>query len=221
MFAGHVGAALVIGRAERRINLGVFVFAAVFLDFLLWLLVLLGWESVTIPADFASTHQPQFVFPYSHGLLASAAWSALAGIGTFLVCARLKPARTRAAALVAAAVFSHWLLDALVHVPELPLAGASSLKLGLGLWQTMPLALIIEGAIALAGLYLFVSGSGLSRARKLWLSVLSVVILALTVFGMTVAPPPPSVAAMASTSLISIGLVCALAAWLGRASRVR
>ena len=47
MFAGHVGAAMAIGRAERRVNVGVLIFAAVFLDVVLWLLVLLGWESVT------------------------------------------------------------------------------------------------------------------------------------------------------------------------------
>ena len=43
MFAGHVGAALAIGRAERRVNVGVFIAAALFLDALLWLFVLVGW----------------------------------------------------------------------------------------------------------------------------------------------------------------------------------
>jgi TRAP-type C4-dicarboxylate transport system permease small subunit len=56
MFAGHIGAGLAIGRLERRINVGVFIFAAVLIDFMLWLFVLFGWESVTIPADFAATH---------------------------------------------------------------------------------------------------------------------------------------------------------------------
>jgi hypothetical protein len=70
MFAGHVGAALATGRAEPEINVGIFVFAALLLVVLLWILVLLGWESVTIPADFASTHQAEYVFPWSHGLLA-------------------------------------------------------------------------------------------------------------------------------------------------------
>ena len=55
MFAGHIGAALAIGRAERRINIGVLVFAALLIDFALWLFVLLGWESVVIPADYAQT----------------------------------------------------------------------------------------------------------------------------------------------------------------------
>jgi hypothetical protein len=216
MFAGHVGAAMAIGRVERRISLGVLVFAAVLLDFVLWLFVLLGWEFVTIPDNFNATHQPQFVFPYSHGLLASIGWSALAGIATFLWYPRLEHARVRAAAFVAAAVFSHWLLDALVHAPELPVAGSSSAKLGIGLWQVMPLALAVEAFIALAGLYLFLSGAGLSRAKKFWLAALSMLILVFTVVGMTVAPPPPSVVAMAVSSLGTIMVVCALASWLGR-----
>ncbi len=218
MFAGHVGAALAIGRAGRRINVGVLVFAAVLPDFLLWLFVLLGWETVLIPADFARTHQPEFAFPCSHGLAASIGWSALAGIATFLWHPRLQPAKTRAAALVALAVFSHWLLDALVHAPELPIAGSESMKVGLGLWQTMPLALMLEAVIAIVGLCLFLFGASLSRAAKLWLSVLSLVILAFTVVGMTVAPPPPSVTAMALTSLVTIAVVCALMAWLGKAA---
>lgn len=216
MFAGHVGAALAIGCAERRINVGVFVLAAVLLDFVLWLMVLLGWESVVIPSDFVHTHQPEFDFPYSHGLLAAIGWSALAGAATFFACARLQQAKARAAALVALAVFSHWLLDALVHAPEMPLAGSGSLKLGLGLWDTMPMALLIEAAIALAGLWLFLSGARLKRSAKLGLSVLSLLVLAFTIIGMTVAPPPPSVAAMAWTSLATIAIVWAVMAWFGK-----
>ncbi len=219
MFAGHIGAGLAIGRLERRVNVGVFVFAAVLIDFMLWLFVLLGWESVTIPANYAATHQPDFVFPFSHGLLAVIAWSALAGAAAFLYYPRLEKVRFRAAALVAASVFSHWLLDALVHVPELPVAGADSMKVGLGLWQSMRVALIAESLIAALGLYLFVSGAGMSRAKKLGFTALCLVVLASTVIGMTVAPPPPSVTAMAATSLITIAVVCALAGWLGRRPR--
>ena len=216
MFAGHVGAAMAIGRAERHVNLGALVFAAVLLDFVLWLLVLLGWESVTIPANFNITHQPEFIFPYSHGLLASVGWSVLAGAATFLWYPRLNHAKLRAAALVSAAVFSHWLLDALVHAPELPIAGANSAKVGLWLWQDMPVALAVEAFIAFAGLSLFVSGASLSRAKKLWLSVLSLLIVGFTMGGMTVAPPPPSVVAMAASSLVTIIVVSALAGWLGK-----
>ena len=215
MFAGHVGAALAIGRVERRVNVGALIFATLLLDVALWLFVLLGWESVAIPADFPRTHQAEFQFPYSHGLLASLGWSALAGTATFLWYPHLQQARARAALLVAAAVFSHWLLDALVHAPELPVAGGASTKVGLGLWHVMPAALALEACIAVAGVCLFVSGAGLSRRTKLSLGVLAMVVLSFTVAGMTVAPPPPSAVAMAGSSLAAIIVICAVAGWLG------
>jgi hypothetical protein len=37
--------------------------------------------------------------------------------------------------VVAATVFSHFLLDALVHVAGLPRLGAGSYRVGLGLWH--------------------------------------------------------------------------------------
>lgn len=217
MFAGHIGAALALGRAERRVNIGTFTIAALLLDVALWLFVLLGWESVTIPASFPTTHQPAFIFPYSHGLLAAVVCSALAGAAAFTwYRPLLKTATLRAAALVAVAVFSHWLLDALVHVPELPLMGKGSVKVGLALWQDMPVALTAEAVIVVAGLCLFLSGSSLSRARRLSLTALSLLILGFTVVGMTVAPPPPSVLIMAGISLVTLLVVCALICWLGR-----
>jgi hypothetical protein len=201
------------------VNVGVFIAAALLLDLLLWVLVLLGWESVFIPGNLASTHQPEFAFPYSHGLVASLAWSVIAGAAGFVWSAHLRVARWRAAALIAAAVFSHWLLDALVHQPEMPLAGASSVKVGLGLWQSMPAALAVESAIVVTGLWLFVPGSGLSRGKSLALAALVVLVLVLTVVGMTIAPAPPSALAMAASSVATLVAVCALACWLGRLPR--
>jgi hypothetical protein len=215
MFAGHIGAALAIGRAERSVNVGVFIVAALLLDSLLWLFVLLGWESVTIPADFANTHQAEFAFPYSHGLVASVVWSALAGMVGIVLYSRLQT-RWRAAALVAIAVFSHWVLDALVHRPELPLAGSASHAVGFGLWNNMPLALTVETAIVVVGLFLFVSSTKLARSKSIALVVLCLVVTAFTALGMTMAPAPPSAMAMATSSLGTLALACGLAYWLGR-----
>lgn len=219
MFAGHVGIGLAIGKAERRINAGVFVVAALLLDALLWLFVILGWESVRIPADFATTHQPEFDFPLSHGLLAALIWSALAGVLAAWIHSRLGPAKWRAGILVAAAVFSHWLLDVLVHRPELPLAGTASPKVGLGLWADMPVALSVEAAFVGLGLWLFLAGSGLGKGRSVAAVVLTLLLLAFTVVGMTVAPPPPSALAMAGSSLVTLAVVGALYWWLNSARR--
>jgi hypothetical protein len=219
MFAGHIGAALAIGRAERRVGVGVFAAAALLLDAALWAFVLLGWESVAIPADFAASHQAEFRFPYSHGLAASLGWSLLAGGAAFAAYARLGPARVAAAGLVAAAVFSHWLLDALVHRAELPLAGTGSPSVGLGLWNDMPLAIAAEAAIVAVGLALFVPGAGLSRGRAWVLTAVVVLVMGFTAAGMTLAPPPPSPQAMAATSLVTLIAVCALIGWIARRPR--
>lgn len=219
VFAGHVGAGMAIGSLERRLNVGLFVAAALALDGLLWLFVLAGWEAVEIPADFTVTRQPAFTFPLSHGLLAALAWSALAGFATLRVLARRSPRALRTAWLVAAAVFSHWVLDALVHRPELPVDGSDSMKVGFGLWNAIDAALVIEGLIVVAGLALFVRGTTLSRGATAGLAVLALAVLALTVVGMKAAPPPPSAFAMAASSLLSLFAVCALALWFGRRRR--
>ncbi|MCB9727838.1 MAG: hypothetical protein H6746_05030 [Deltaproteobacteria bacterium] len=219
MFAGHIGAALVVGRAERRINLGALVLAALLLDVLLWFFILVGLESVVIPADFARTHQPAFDFPWSHGLVASLVWSAGAFGAAWIASGADRRLRLRVSGLVAVAVFSHWVLDFLVHAPELPLLGDSSPKLGLGLWQSMPVALAVESALVVLGLVLYLPRAGLSRARSVALAALTLATLGFTIAGMTVAPPPPSPQAMAGSSLVTIALTAALIAWLDRRAR--
>lgn len=219
MFAGHLGAALAIGRAEPRVNVGVLAAAALLLDVILWQLVLIGWESVIIPADFARTHQPVFEFPYSHGLVAAAVWSALAG-GVVLAWQAIRgTASPRSALFVAGAVSSHWVLDAIVHAPQLPLLAGTSHRFGAGLWNNMPVALLLESTLAAAGLWLFLRGAGLPRGRAAGLAALTLLALGSTVLGMTIAPAPPSAHAMAASSLLTIVAVCALAGWLGRSAR--
>lgn len=221
MFAGHIGVALAAARVEPRVNVGMFCAASLLLDALLWLFVLLGWESVAIPADFPRTHQPEFVFPYSHGLIASVAWSVVAGALVVVLHQGRGGATSRPALLIAVVVFSHWLLDALVHRPELPVAGTASHLVGLGLWNDMPVALAVEASLVLVGMALFFLGCGLPRPKKLALAALTLLSLAFTVVGMTVAPPPPSAAAMAGTSLATIVVVCGLMGWLGSGARGR
>jgi hypothetical protein len=218
VFAGHVGVALAASRAEPRVNAGVFVTASLLLDVLLWLFILLGWESVTIPINFRETHQPEFVFPYSHGLLASIVWSVVTAALVFLLYSQRREFRRRACILAAAVVFSHWLLDALVHRAELPLAGQASPFVGVGLWNSMRVALLVEAALMAAGMALFFLANGRSRVKRLAVGALCLLILAFTIAGMTVAPPPPSAAAMAASSLVTIVLVCLLMGWLGSAS---
>ena len=219
MFAGHVGAALALGSGARRVNAGVLIFAALGLDLILWTLVLAGVEHAIVPADFARRRYFVFDFPYSHGLAASLGWSLLAACITGVATRSWQTGRGRAAAIVAAAVFSHWMLDALVHGTELPLLGPGSRLVGLGLWDHLPVELAVEAAIAAIGLVLFLSGSGLSRLRTRGLALIVLTVIAMTVVGMTVAPAPSDMRQPAIVSFVMISVLSALGGWLGADDR--
>lgn len=220
MFAGHIGAALAIGRVDRQVGIGRLIAASLLIDLLLWSFILLGWESVAIPDNYTETHQPLFTFPLSHSLLAALIWSTLAGVVAYLGYSARKGLSLRAALMVFAAALSHWLLDFTVHHPQISLLGDTSFKVGLGLWDNMPIALLFESAILLAGLYLFIFGANISSAKKAGLIALCLFILAFTIIGMTIAPPPPSGTAMATSSIVMILIICMLAEWLGKEREV-
>lgn len=220
MFAGHLAAGLALKKAEPRANLGILFFAALFLDFLLGLFILGGIEQVHTPANFADIHYLMFTFPYSHGLLASLLWSLLA----FLIVQQLwrtKDAQKWPVGLVIAlAVFSHFLLDWLVHAPELPLLGEASPKLGLGLWNHLALALTLETGLVIVGLALYFQAvKPTRRVTQVGLVVLMLLVTSATVAGQAFSntPPPPTGAAL--SWIIQPILLGGVAYWLDRQPR--
>jgi hypothetical protein len=94
-------------------------------------------------------------------------------------------------------VLSHWLLDFLVHRPDLPLTIQGTERFGLGLWNSLPGTLAAELLLYALGVGLYVR---FTRARDRWgtlglwglVGFLLIVYLA-NLFG----PPPPSVGAIA------------------------
>jgi hypothetical protein len=193
------------------LNVGLLVGAALFADLLLWTLVLANVESVLHPHVAGSARYFSFSFPYSHGFVASLLWSAAAGVALWWMVAGGTPFRFRLGLVMALAVFSHFALDFIVHVPDLPIALEDSPKLGLGLWEHMPVALAVELALACAALVLFIRGSYRTPARN-WLAIGIVVLTgALTVAGPYIPGPPPAPAAMAASSLVTLLVVVLLA----------
>ncbi len=210
MFVGHLGAGLAAKRMAPRLSLGVLFLAAMLLDVLLWIFVLLGLEEVHVPANFGEVHYLTFTFPYSHGLIASLSWSA-AAFGVARACGW----NARAGVVVAATVFSHFLLDALVHVAGLPLLGPGSYRLGLGLWRHTGLELAVECVIGGLGWWIYLGSPRPARGGARWgLGGVVTLWALLTVAGGLATTPPPSARAMAATSLAAIGLQSALALWL-------
>jgi hypothetical protein len=212
MLVGHVGAGLAAKRLAPRINLGVLFLAAMWLDALLWIFVLAGLEEVRVPPNFRDAHYLTFSFPYSHGLVASLAWSA-AAFGVARACSW----NAAAGLVVAATVFSHFLLDAIVHVVGLPVLGSQSYRLGLGLWRHTGLELALECLIGALGWWLYVRSPRAARGAARWgLAAIVTLCALLTVAGGLATEPPPDAHVLALVSLATIAILSLLAWRLDR-----
>jgi hypothetical protein len=62
--------------------------------------------------------------------------------------------------VLAAAAFSHWVLDLIAHTPDLPLLDGGSPRLGFGLWQSAVATYVVEAALLLAGLWVYLRATG-------------------------------------------------------------
>jgi hypothetical protein len=71
--------------------------------------------------------------PWSHGLFMSLIWSVLTAAIAYLFLRNRKTSY-----VIGLLVFSHWVLDYIVHITDLPLFFADSPLLGLGLWGSGP-----------------------------------------------------------------------------------
>jgi hypothetical protein len=128
MFVGHYGISFVAKSFARRIPLWLLFMAVQFVDVLWAIFVLLGIEKVRIrPGITATNPLDLYYMPYTHSLIAAFVWAGAGFVG-YKFAGR---SASRTALLVAAAVFSHWVLDLIVHRPDLPIYD-DKYKVGLG-----------------------------------------------------------------------------------------
>jgi len=195
MFVGHYGVSFAAKRSAASVPLWVLFVAVQLLDFAWAPLVLLGIEKVRIvPGITATNPLDLYYMPYTHSLVAALLWSA----GAF---AAYRLARreggNRAALVVAAAVFSHWVLDFVVHRPDLPIYDDTA-KVGLGLWNFPTPAFGLEAAVLFSGLWLCFQTQAARRIATVVLCVVMLAIQAFVFFG----PPPASDKTLAVTALV-------------------
>lgn len=217
MFLGHYGVAFALKRAEPKASLGTLFLAAQLLDLLWGIFVLLGWEHARIiPENSAFTRLEFWDYPISHSLVGALTWGVVAAACYYSWPTRDTTRHWQAAAIVGLAVFSHYPLDVLVHLPDLPIMGNDSPKLGLGLWNH-PVATIVAELIVF-GLGLAVYVALRSKRHRVRLGRLAVIVLVLlgTYFASVYGPPPPNMTAVAVSDIVFILLMAALAAWADR-----
>ena len=100
-----------------------------------------------------------------------------------------------------AAVFSHWILDAITDRPDLALYPGSHTFVGLGLWNSLAGTVAVELVMFAFGIVLYLH-STVARDRAGRYAFWSLItVLAVLYVGNLVGPPPPSARALAVFSL--------------------
>lgn len=193
MFIGHFAAGMAGKKLQPAISLGTLFLAAQFLDLLWPTLLLLDIEHVAISPGISKVTPLQFSdYPISHSLLLVIVWAFLFA-GSYYLIRR----NGRGAVLLGALVVSHWILDLIVHIPDLPLYPGVSPRVGLGLWNSPALTILVEGSIFIAGVLLYVRARKEQHQRVSWwfwsLVIFLVAIHTMNLLG----PPPPDVQAIA------------------------
>jgi membrane-bound metal-dependent hydrolase YbcI (DUF457 family) len=158
MFIGHYSAALALRAVRKSPPLWVLFVAVQAVDYLWAGLILAGIERARIvPGLMAASDLDLVHMPISHSLAGALIWSVLAGTlwGMYAPSSADRAAQGR---ILGLAVFSHWLLDLLVHRPDLPVFGSQA-KVGLGLWDQFWLSQGLELGLLIGGFVLWMRAS--------------------------------------------------------------
>jgi membrane-bound metal-dependent hydrolase YbcI (DUF457 family) len=210
VFVGHLAVALGIKRASPRTPLAALVAAAFGLDLLWPILLLIGVERVRVdPGHTAFTPFDFEHYPWSHSLSMAVVWAVAVGRLAVIV---LK--RAAAGLLIGLALVSHWLLDYVTHIADLPLWPGGP-EVGLGLWNSIPGTLLVEGALFAAVLGVYVRGTRPRRAAGKW-SLWSLILLTTLIWiSGPWSPPPPGERAIALVGL-AMWLLPLWGSWIDR-----
>ncbi|BDG02105.1 hypothetical protein [Anaeromyxobacter oryzae] len=210
MFLGHYAVALGAKRVAPETSLGTLVLAAQLADLVWPILVLAGVERVRVEPGITAFSPLDFEhYPLTHSAALVLVWAALLA-GIYL-------ARTgyRAGAIACGvAVASHWVLDLVVHRPDLPIWPGGP-KVGLGVWRSVPATLAVELLLFAAGVAIYLSSTR-ARDRAGTIGIGSLLAFLLIVYAASaLGPPPPSSQAIGGAGL-ALWLLVPWAAWADR-----
>jgi hypothetical protein len=214
MFAGHYGASLALKRANPRFPLWLLFIAVQFIDVLWAIFILLGIEKAKVVPSLPGSPLSLYYMPYTHSLVASLAWSAVAYVAIRYLPIRVGVDRATLALALAVGVFSHYIFDLIVHRADMALWD-NSYKIGLGLYNAPWVAFALEAAVLLAGLWLYLRAtSGTSFLGKYGMPFFVVFLLLVNVIAYRVAPSSIQVGAIFNE--VCYWVFAGIALWLDR-----
>jgi hypothetical protein len=211
MFVGHYGPSFAIKSTQPSIPLWSLFIAVQLLDVGWSVLVFLGVEKVRIvPGITASNPFDLYYMPFTHSLFAALAWSVA---GVLLARFPFGVLDWAGSLWLGAAVFSHWVLDVVVHRRDMPLYDDTA-KIGFGVWNYPIIALSLEALLLFGGMIMYMRKTkSLSAVGSFGPPIFGVLILAIQSY-VFFGPPPVSPNAAAATALISYLVFAAVAYWL-------
>ena len=218
MFLGHYGVAYALKRAEPRVSLGALFLSVVLVDTMWGVFLLTGWEQARVFPGLTPVTPLEFTsYPLTHSLVGAVAWGLLGAAVIYSWPTRDTSRHHWLKALVVGiAVTSHWFLDFVVHIPDLPLVGDDSTKVGLGLWRSLPATLAVELVLFTAGFLLYArlrfSGGRARKGRMFFLAGLLIALYLASLFG----PAPASMTTVAVVDILGTLILAVLAAWSDR-----
>jgi len=212
MFVGHYGVSFAARPAGPRVPLWVWFIAVQWLDVVWSVLILLGIEKMRIAPGFTEANPYDLYYmPYTHGLPGAIVLSLILGAVVALFSSEKRGATFL---LVAAAVFSHWILDLVVHTPDLPLYDNTA-KVGFGLWRHVVFSFPLEIGLLLVGAWLYARTVTFRHPFVFWGFVLF--LGAMQVYA-NFGPPPASTDSMAVMAFGFYVVLAFLAALVERIS---
>jgi len=203
VFIGHAAVGFASRAATPRACLGWLLPAPFLLDLLWPVFVLLGIEKTTIEHGANSFLNLSFdSYPWSHSLAMAVVWAVLYG-----ALAHFFTGDRSIGVAAALGVASHWICDAIVHRPDLPLWPGSSIYVGMGLWNSVPGTLAVEVPMFAAGVWLYGRATRPKDATGRWALAALVAFFLVFYAGAAFGPPPPNMTAVAVGTLALLILV--------------
>ena len=192
MFTGHFGAGFAGKKFSKSASLGTYFLAAQWIDLVWPILVLFGIEKVEIEPGISSVTPLNFsYYPFTHSLVGVLLWSILFGTIYFFIKKNYKTS-----IILGLLVLSHWFLDLIVHIPDLPIIPGEGLKVGLGLWNSFAATLIVEGLVFTIGLYLYLKSTKTKNKTGNYYLLGLVIFLVAIYISNLIGPPPESAEAI-------------------------
>jgi membrane-bound metal-dependent hydrolase YbcI (DUF457 family) len=151
MVAGHFGLAAGVKAQERQVPLWALMLATAWLDVLFGPLFAMGIEGLQVGPG-GGYGNVIIHGDYTHSLVGSAIIAAVFGLVASIPWGR------RTGVVLGAVVFSHWVLDLVVHRADMAILPGNIgglPRLGFGLWRVPAASAVVELAIVAVGSYLY------------------------------------------------------------------